>query len=112
MVGQRFSDFVPIQACGNWGDGDAFDIFPPGKTHLVIVMRAVRPAIDWFFGCCVDGSDILFSRYNKVDLRVHRPVAGIFIRLSCRDVQRCQALLGAFTFSRAIRKVCDTARPI
>ena len=42
-----------------------------------------------------------------MDLQVHRPADGIFIRLPCRTVQRCQGLLGEFVKGRPIRKVCD-----
>ena len=72
--------------------------------------RHVRRAVQWFFGHG-DLGDVCFSAWNKVDLRIHRPTDGIFIRLSGHDVQRCQRLLGEFTSNRPIRKSNDLARP-
>ena len=75
-------------------------------------MRYIRRALVWFVGFCLEGPDVLFSKLSKVDLRVYKPVGGIYIRLSCGDIARCQALLGDFTSSRAIRRTADVARPI
>ena len=77
------------------------------RPTLAYVLRHVRGAVVWFFGCCVDFGEVLFIGFNKVDLQVHRPADGIFIRLPCRTVQRCQGLLGEFVKGRPIRKVCD-----
>jgi len=82
------------------------------RPTFAFVLTLVRRALIWFFTECCDGADVLFFNFNKVDLNVYRPTAGIFARPSCRAISRCQALLGQFTRSRAIRRACDVARPI
>ena len=82
------------------------------RPTFAFVLTLVRRALIWFFTECCDGADVLFSNFNKVDLNVYRPTAGIFARPSCRAISRCQALLGQFTRSRAIRRACDVARLI
>ena len=66
----------------------------------------------WFVGFCLEGPGVLFSKLSKVDLRVYKPTGGIYIRLSCRVIARCQALLWDFTSFRAIWCTADVARPI
>lgn len=81
------------------------------RPTFAFLHRCVRRALLYFFSL-VDGSDqVLFSNYNKVDLRIFRPTDGLFTRMSGGTVSRCQTLLRGFTLSRPIRKVGDLARP-
>ena len=79
------------------------------RPTLSYLIRWVKRALDWLLNH-VDGSEVLFSRYDKVSLGIHKPVAGVYIRLTVEAVQRCSGLMIDFSRSRPIRKVCDLAR--
>ena len=75
------------------------------------LFKQLRKALLWLFKF-VDGCDeFLFVGGNKVDLGIHKPTDGLYIRLPASFVQQCQQLVLEFTRSRPLRQVCDYARP-
>eukprot|EP00435_Cladocopium_sp_Y103_P057066 s239_g19.t1 len=75
------------------------------RPTLSYVLRYIRKAVSWFCRDCLDSGEILFDHFNKVDLGIFRPAAGIYVRLLASDVQRCHSLIREYTRSRAIRKI-------
>eukprot|EP00435_Cladocopium_sp_Y103_P070151 s259_g34.t1 len=82
------------------------------RPTLAFVVRIIRRSLVWFLTKCVDFGDALFTGFDKVDLKVYRPADGIYVRLACHHVSRCQQLLGDFTRARPIRRACDVAKPV
>ena len=81
------------------------------RPTFVYLFKHVRSVLRWLVDHIEEGDSVWFDDYSKVDLGVHRPVEGIFIRLPEQLVQKCQSPLCEFTRTRPLRKVCDMARP-
>ena len=79
---------------------------PTSSTLLGLVRKAIGSFLSF-----MDVSQILFSHEDKAAIGIHKPVDGIFLRLSPAMAQAGRELVRAFCSHRPIRRTCDLARP-
>lgn len=83
------------------------------RPTLSFLYGLIRKAVLWLFGRD-EFREVLFSDVAKTDLRIHRPTAGLYVKLADCGVQRCQRChqhMTGFTASRPIRHSGNLARP-
>ena len=82
------------------------------KPTLAYAVQAVRGSFRFLRECFSDFDCVFFDSVSKVDLGIHRPCQGLYLR-GCTDLAQTSAsLMKGFTANRAIRRTCDLARPM
>ena len=81
------------------------------RPTLSFLYGLIRKAVLWLFGRD-EFREVLLPDVAKTDLRIHRPTAGLYVKLADCGVQQCHQHMTGFTASRPIRRSGDLARPV